>query len=313
MTDTPDEPPVKMAFEGRSVQVPIASIQPLRQITAAVRKSMKFAQIRASIGEVGIIEPPVVWPLPRSKGKYLLLDGHLRLAALKEMGETEVECLVSTDDEAFTYNRHISRLATIQEHRMILKAVERGVPPARIARALRIEPAGLRKKIRLLDGICSETAELLKDKHVPINSFHVLRRMLPYRQIEVAENMVQMNCFTTTFAQSLLAGTPEADLVDGAKPKRVRGLTAQQMSMMERESANLDREFRMIEETLGVDLLDLVLASGYVGRLLGNAGVVRYLAQHNPDILPEFQKIVEMSKDAGQLNGSAQPPTAPPT
>jgi hypothetical protein len=250
-----------------------------------------------------------LWPLPKSKGKYLLLDGHLRLAALKEMGETEVECLISRDDEAFTYNRHISRLATIQEHKMILGAVERGVAPARIARALRIDPAGLRRKIRLLDGICPEAAELLKDKHVPTNTFQVLRRMLPFRQIEVAENMVQMNCFTTTSAQSLLAGTPQADLVDAAKPKRVRGLTAQQMRMMERESANLDREFRMIEETLGADLLDLVVASGYLGRLLGNAAVVRYLAQHHPDILPEFQKIVDMSKETGQLNGAASPPT----
>jgi hypothetical protein len=34
---------------------------------------------------------------------------------------------VSTDDEAFTYNKRISRIAPIQEHRMILKAIERGV------------------------------------------------------------------------------------------------------------------------------------------------------------------------------------------
>jgi hypothetical protein len=65
----------------------------------------------------------------------------------------------------------------------------------------------------------------------------------------------------------------------------------------------------MIEETLGADLLDLVLASGYVAKLLGNAAVVRHLAQHHPDILPEFQKIVDMSKDATQLNGAAGPST----
>ena len=42
------------------------------------------------------------------------------------MGETEVVCLVSTDDEAFTYNKRVNRLAIIQEHKMILKAIERG-------------------------------------------------------------------------------------------------------------------------------------------------------------------------------------------
>ena len=48
-------------------------------------------------------------------------------------------CLVSTDDEAFTYNKRVNRIAIIQEHRMILKAIERGVPEERIAKALNID------------------------------------------------------------------------------------------------------------------------------------------------------------------------------
>ena len=52
-------------------------------------------------------------------GSFILLDGHVRLHFLKEMGETTVTCLVATDDESFTYNKRISRLATIQEHKMI--------------------------------------------------------------------------------------------------------------------------------------------------------------------------------------------------
>jgi hypothetical protein len=293
-----------MGFERRSLRLPIADIQGQRRIGAGIKRTVKYLQILASIREIGVIEPPVVWPRGAGKGKYLLLDGHLRLEALKELGETEVVCLISTDDEAFTYNRHIGRLATIQEHRMIVKAVERGVPAARIASALNVDPHSLIEKIRLLDGICPETAELLKDKHVPLNTFRVLRRMKPLRQIEAAENMVGMNCYTTSFADSLLAATPQADLVDSERPKRVRGLTADQMAIMERESANLEREYRMIEQSHGADQFDLVLASGYVRRLLGNAGITRYLAKHHPEILPELQKIADIGKDAGQPNGA---------
>ena len=214
MTAKAPDGPVRMAFERKSLRLPIADIQPLRRIGAAVKKTVKYQQIRASIREVGIIEPPIVWPPRSGKGKYLLLNGHLRLEALKDLGETEVVCLIATDDEAFTYNRHISRVATIQEHKMILKAVERGVSPERIARALNVDPVSLREKIRLLDGICPEAAELLKDKHVPLSTFRVLRKMLPMRQIEVAEKMVSMNCYTSSFAQSLLAATPQAELVE---------------------------------------------------------------------------------------------------
>ena len=34
-------------------------------------------------------------------------------------------CLIATDDEAFTYNKRIKSPAIIQEHKMILKAIER--------------------------------------------------------------------------------------------------------------------------------------------------------------------------------------------
>ena len=62
---------------------------------------------------------------------------------------------------------------------------------------------------------------------------------------------------------------------------------------MPRESANLDREFRLIEESYGPDHLDLVLAKGYVGRLVGNDRVARYLEQHHKDILAELLQIRE--------------------
>ena len=78
---------------------------------------------------------------------------------------------------------------------------------------------------RLLYGICPEAAELLKDKHIPLNTFRVLRKMRPMRQIEVAERMIGVNCYTTRFAESLLASTPQSDLLDSAKLKKVRGLT----------------------------------------------------------------------------------------
>ncbi len=62
---------------------------------------------------------------------------------------------------------------------------------------------------------------------------------------------------------------------------------------MQKESANLDREFRLIEESYGPDHLDLVLAKGYIGRLVGNERTSRYLQQHHQDILSELIQIKE--------------------
>ena len=62
---------------------------------------------------------------------------------------------------------------------------------------------------------------------------------------------------------------------------------------MERESANLEREFKLAEQSYGMNHLDLVLAKGYLTKLLTNAKVVRYLAQHQAEILGEFQKLAD--------------------
>lgn len=289
--------PVKLGFEEASLRIPMDAILPLRQVPEAVRKTIKYCQIAASIAEVGIIEPPVVARDADNRDSYHLLDGHLRLDVLRARGETEVVCLVATDDEAFTYNRRISRIAIIQEHKMILNAVRKGVSEERLARALNVNISSIRQKRNLLVGICPEVAEMLKDRHVPIAVFGQLRKMKPMRQIEAAEVMLAMNRFSLPYAQSLVAATPDKLLVDSGKGKP-RALSSEQIAVMQRESESLDREVRGIERTYGEDHLDLVVALGYVSNLLSNARVVRYLAKRHATILAEFQKSVEMNQAA---------------
>lgn len=290
--------PVRMAFEEAGVRLAISAIKPLRRVADAVKITPKFRQIVTSIREVGIIEPPIVARDRYEPGQFLLLDGHLRLEALRDLGETHVVCLISIDDEAFTYNKRVNRIAIIQEHRMILKAIERGVSEERIAKALNVDVSHIKRKRRLLDGICPEVAEILKDKHISINTVWELKKLGPIRQLEAAELMVAMNKYTIGYAKSLVAATPQSQLAEPTRPKTIRGLSSEQMALMERESTNLEREFKMAEQAYGTNHLDLVLAKGYLGRLLGNSRIVRYLAQHQQEILAEFQKIAEMDAKA---------------
>ena len=140
-----------------------------------MKLSAKYQQIVASIREIGLVEPPVV---SRSAAdRFLILDGHVRIEILKDLGETHVECLISTDDEAFTYNKRISRLSAVQEHSMIVRAIARGVPEDKIARTLAVNVSSIQRKARLLDGICPVAASLLQDKQCPMALFEVLKKM----------------------------------------------------------------------------------------------------------------------------------------
>jgi len=278
-------------FEQTTLNIPIAAILPVKQLPATVAKSAKYAQIAASIGEVGLIEPPVIARNRNPKDTFILLDGHVRLQVLKEMGQENVTCLVATDDEAFTYNKRISRLATIQEHKMILRAVERGVSEARIAAALNVDVALIRRKRTLLNGICPEVADLLKAKHCPLNCFRALRKMKPMRQIQAAELMIAANNYSVAYADAILAATEAGDLVDPVA-KKDPGVSPEQAERMRTEMASLQRNIKLIENTLGPDHLRLVVAGRYVERLLLNERLTRYLAKHDGEILNEFRKVV---------------------
>lgn len=226
------EPPrrVSLGFEDDCVTLPIDAVLPLRAFGKSAKSSRKYRQIVASIAQIGIVEPPVVVRNPDKSATWLLLDGHMRIEALKDAGAREVECLVSTDDEAFTYNRQVSRLAPIQEHKMIRKAIERGVPEEKIALALDLNMSSIRRKVRLLDGICEEAVAILKDKPATGAVFDALRKMKTMRQIDAAELLVNANNYSVAYVNAILAGTPQAQLVESSKPKKVKGITAETMS-----------------------------------------------------------------------------------
>jgi RepB plasmid partitioning protein/ParB-like nuclease domain len=236
---------VRMGFEERTIQVKLIDLRPLKHISEEVRKSAKYKQISASIAEIGLVEPPVVARSREEMGKFLLLDGHLRVEVLREQGAAEVCCLISTDDEAFTYNKRVNRIAIIQEHRMILKAIENGVSEERIARSLNVDVGSIRRRRKLLDGICTEAAELLKEKHIALNTFSELKKLGPIRQIEAAELMTAMNNFSNSYVRSLVAATPRGQLAPDFKPRQPKGLSDEQLALMERGSASLAREFKV--------------------------------------------------------------------
>ena len=301
--------PVKKAFSLEGVSLRLADIVPSKQLKAFVRAGRKYKQIAASIAEVGIIEPLVVYPLNGAVGKYMLLDGHLRFDVLQQRGVAEAPCLISTEDEAYTYNKRVNSLATIQEHYMILKAIENGVSSQRIARALDVNISSIRQKVNLLDGICQEAIELLKNKHIAAEAFKILKKMKPLRQVEVAELLAAANNYSMPYVKALYAATNRALLLDSEKPKKIDGLSAEQMLRMEREIEGLQKDLKLIEESYGTEMLNLVLARAYLLKLLNNARVVRYLSQNHAELLSALQTVVDSVSAEGQVSvdGTAAP------
>lgn len=286
---------VQMAFDPKGVMLPIAKLLPLKVVPPEAKHSRTYKRIAASIREVGLIEPLVVHRVKGSRdGEYSLLEGHTRLEILKDLGWTEVLCLVSTDDESYTFHHKVSFVSPIQEHFMILRAIESGVSEERIAAALDVDVVSIRQKRDLLNGICEDAVELLKDKqHLARDALRLLRKVKPMRQIEIAEVMVAANNYKASYVKLLLAGTQPDQLVEPEHPPEVRQLNPDDLARIEREVNGLGRELKLREDTYGKNMLTLSMAITYLRRLLGNAALSRYLTQHHADVLGQLRMIAE--------------------
>jgi hypothetical protein len=282
-----------LGFIPEPLLLSLSVILPSRKTPEGLLTSRKFKQITKSIEAIGLIEPLSVTKPDRS-GQHILLDGHSRLVALKQLGFEKAPCLVATDDESYTYNNRVNRLSSIQEHVMIRRAVDRGVTPERLANDLDVDVSHILKKLNLLDGICPEAAELLRDQTFSPNLGAVLRKMKPTRQIECVELMVSTNNITVSYAQALVAATPSNMLVGETKPRKIAGVSADQMAKMEREMGNLHEQFKLAEQSYGQDILNLVLAKGYLAKLMTNEAILHHLTRKHPDVLNEFDGIVRM-------------------
>lgn len=285
----PPDGTVRAAFEPECILLSPAHISPLYEVTANIRKSVKYKQIAASIVHVGLIEPIVVYPT-NPTNRYLLLDGHVRHDILRD--ECSIRCLIATDDEAFTYNKRVSRLAPIQEHYMILRAIQNGSSEQRIASALQIDVVRIKEKRDLLIGICKECADLLKDQRVSPNAFVILRKMKPVRQVAAAELMLAARTYSTPYVRLLLAGTPTTMLIDPEKPKAVEGLSTQQQVTIGTEMDVILRDLKDVEANYGEDIVTLTVSCRYAARLLANDRISKYLRKCQADVMGEVQAVL---------------------
>jgi ParB-like chromosome segregation protein Spo0J len=280
---------VKIGFELQKIQLPLGDLMPLRQIKDPGNIT-RYKAIFVSVKEVGLIEPLMVYPQKDAPGKYLILDGLLRWFALKELGHAVADCILARDDECFTYNARVSRITPIQEHRMIVKAVNQGVPPERIAAALNIPVRVVQAFLNLLLGIHEEVADLLKDKNISPRTIKLLRRVNGVRQVEIAELMVGAENYTNGYVEALILGTPKDQLAKPVATKQRKGFSPENIARMEQEMEMLEREFKAVETGYGENVLNLTLASAYIRKLLANVAVARFLKTSHADICSEFEK-----------------------
>lgn len=286
---------VPIAFEPEGVTLPLDKILPLKSLPKSIRSSQRYLRIEASMQEVGIIEPPIVFPQKGGKGIYMMLDGHVRLDIAKRLNIESLFCLIATDDEAFTYNHKVNQLQAIQEHFMILHAIKNGVSEERIAKTLNVNVDTIKQKRDLLKDICPEAVELLRNRKASAGAIRWMKRVKPMRQIEMAEVMVASKNFTAAYARCLVVASSPDQRLEPSQQTAPAGMEGHDIARLQKEIKSMEHEFKLVQEEYGQNMLNLVVVVGYLRSLLDNAAVVRFLSQAESTILAEFHKIMEQA------------------
>ena len=281
---------VKSAFRPMRVALTLDRLVPSRAVDARGRKHQKYKQIAASLAVVGLIEPLVVFPL--TDGTYRILDGHKRYDILLGRRRPSVECIISLDDENYTYNRRVNYLSPISEHLMILRALQHNSED-RIAATLNVDVGTIRKKRDLLNGVCKEVADLLKDHRVSPAAFMALKKMKAVRQVEAAQLMIASNTYSGRFLEVVLAGTRDEMLVEPERDRSKKSGNPEQRLRLQQETEALIRDLKRVEESYGTEVLTLSVSCRYLARVLGNAKIRRELEERHPELLVELESVLD--------------------
>lgn len=147
----------------------------------------------------------------------------------------------------------------------------------------------------MLNDLSADAAELLKGKPIVKAALGVFRWMSPERQVEMAKLMNLTGNYSRSFAQALLIATKPSDRLK-TRSKPIAGLSYEHKVDMLHELEILLNDIGVLE-SYGENRLCLVVASGYISKLISNQPIENYLNQNHPEILRQFKTIVGQCAD----------------
>ena len=281
---------IKQCFSNHFHLYPITILLPSRSIPVNVRSSNKYKQILTSIAEIGLIEPIMIFIT--ENGEHKILDGHLRIEALKDLEITHAHCLISPVEDTYSYNKRVNHLTILQEQRMLLKAVESGVSVEKLCAVLGLSQGIINTRLRISEGVSKEALALLADKNVSQNVFDVLRKIKLHKQMDFVSTMVTLNNFTKKFALSMLHALPAEYLVrkpDNAHDDKDMIKT---LARLEKEMAALQVETQDIENEFAENNLNLMVVRSYIAKLLSKNEIIHWLYDNKSEYLDVLKKVL---------------------
>ncbi|MCM7272265.1 ParB N-terminal domain-containing protein [Enterobacter hormaechei] len=284
---------IKQSFSNEFMHLDVYKLTPSKPLIHNIKNSIKYQQVKKSISEFELVEPILVY-FDKKENEIRILDGHLRIEAMKELGIEKAACIISTLDDTFTPNKHVNHMNPIQEYKMIKKALTK-VSVEKLSAVLGISIENIIGKTNLLTGIDPIVISLLSDKPVPRATFSILKKMKPIRQIEAVESMIGFDNYSRGLAVSMLDNTPGHLLVKEKKQPLKHNQAKQAMLRLEREMTVTKEETSKIKHEYGSNTLKFSIARSYIDSLLSSPKILHWFLENEPQYLTELKNISKIN------------------
>ncbi len=280
---------IKQCFNQQFQTFTIASLVHSKSLPINVKSSIKYKQILTSISEIGLIEPVIIFITDDDSKK--ILDGHLRIEELKDLDIEFVHCLISPVEDTYSYNKRVNRLTIIQEQKMLQKAIDSGVSIEKLSAVLGTSSVTLNSKLRISDGIAKEVMALLAEKSVSQSIFRILRKLKPYKQIEMVTTMININNFTQKFALSMLHAIAPEHLINKSNKESDNKDIGKTLARLEKEMAAIQIETQNIQDEYAENNLKMVIIRSHIIKLLSNNEILHWLYDNKNEYLTILKKV----------------------
>lgn len=270
--EAPSDPRLEMeAVGGANIRrIPLAAIQVSRPWDGQGALTPAYGELAESVLKLGLLEPLLVEASPDKPNQYHLLRGRLRIAVLQGMELTEADCFVVDRGASYVATNSPRGLNALQEHVMVCRALSHGIDASQLASALHLDYCSVWRKQRLLRGIGEEAAYTLAAGWATQSAYETVRKVRPARQVEIAKLFAATQNFSRAYGTVLLAATPTDDLMKPTLPKRLQGLTSDEIHRIELESRPLEQRFLQAANRYGDTRLQVLVLTTYLRAIVSN-------------------------------------------
>ncbi len=270
----------------RCEDIPLVRLKKLKSRRTDIRT---LARIRASIEEVGLLEPLHV--CPDKDGDYGIMDGETRFDVLLDMGVETAPCFVFEVMDLYTANHQVNHLTPLEENRMIKKAME-VIDGQIIAKVFGIKSIDFRLNESLLSRLHPTVVKAFNAGKMTKTCARELAEVTPERQLEIFAVMQNTKNFTPNFVKKQILLTP----LNKQQSKRKRTPWAEnrertkslgmKLKEMQDERDHLSSLYREYTAALTITVI-------HAREIISKKSIEKHLKANHPAMYEEIKEIIE--------------------